>query len=108
MFVQLRKMTVKEGFADKVIERFSAEGIIEKQEGLIDVTVLEKNVRRGDEEVVVMIRWESEDHWKQWEKSDAHIAYHKANKGKPKPDYLISTEVSMYHVRAVKQGTYNQ
>lgn len=27
MFVQLRKMTVKEGFADKVIERFSAEGI---------------------------------------------------------------------------------
>ncbi|ASZ63571.1 heme-degrading oxygenase HmoA [Bacillus subtilis] len=108
MFVQLRKMTVKEGYADKVIERFSAEGIIEKQEGLIDVTVLEKNVRRGDEEVVVMIRWESEDHWKQWEKSDAHIAGHKANKGKPKPDYLISTEVSMYHVRAVKQGTYNQ
>ncbi|MBU8572123.1 heme-degrading oxygenase HmoA [Bacillus subtilis] len=108
MFVQLRKMTVKEGYADKVIERFSAEGIIEKQEGLIDVTVLEKNVRRGDEEVVVMIRWESEDHWKQWEKSDAHIAGHKANKGKPKPDYLISTEVSMYHVRAVKKGIYNQ
>ncbi|MCY8507957.1 heme-degrading oxygenase HmoA, partial [Bacillus atrophaeus] len=27
MFVQLRKMTVKEGHADKVIERFSAEGI---------------------------------------------------------------------------------
>lgn len=69
MFVQLRKMTVKEGHADKVIERFSAEGIIEKQEGLIDVTVLEKNVRRGDEEVVVMIRWHSEDHWKQWEKA---------------------------------------
>lgn len=69
MFVQLRKMTVKEGYADKVIERFSAEGIIEKQEGLIDVTVLEKNVRRGDEEVVVMIRWESEDRWKQWEKA---------------------------------------
>lgn len=69
MFVQLRKMTVKEGFADKVIERFSAEGIIEKQEGLIDVTVLEKNVRRGDEEVVVMIRWESKDRWKQWEKA---------------------------------------
>ncbi|AZV48659.1 antibiotic biosynthesis monooxygenase [Bacillus halotolerans] len=106
MFVQLRKMTVKEGHADKVIERFSAEGIIEKQEGLIDVTVLEKNVRRGDEEVVVMIRWQSEDHWKQWEKSDAHIAGHKANKGKPKPDYMISTEVSMYHVRAVKQGTH--
>lgn len=32
----------KEGHADKVIERFSSEGVIEKQEGLIDVTVLEK------------------------------------------------------------------
>ncbi len=41
MFVQI-KMTVKEGHADKVIERFSSEGVIEKQEGLIDVTVLEK------------------------------------------------------------------
>lgn len=69
MFVQIRKMTVKEGHADKVIERFSSEGVIEKQEGLIDVTVLEKKVRRGDEEVVVLIRWESEDHWKQWEKA---------------------------------------
>ncbi|MBJ7897832.1 heme-degrading oxygenase HmoA [Bacillus atrophaeus] len=104
MFVQLRKMTVKEGHADKVIERFSAEGIIEKQEGLIDVTVLEKKVRRGDEEVGVMIRWESEDHWKQWEKSDAHIAAHKANKGKAQPDYMLGTEVSMYHVKAVKKG----
>lgn len=37
-----QKMTVKEGHADKVIERFSSEGVIEKQEGLIDVTVLEK------------------------------------------------------------------
>lgn len=46
MFVQIRKMTVKEGHADKVIERFSSEGVIEKQEGLIDVTVLEKSPPR--------------------------------------------------------------
>lgn len=42
MFVQIRKMTVKEGHADKVIERFSSGGVIEKQEGLIDITVTGK------------------------------------------------------------------
>ena len=40
-----------------------------------------KKVRRGDQEVIVIIRWESEHHWKQWEKSEAHITAHKANLG---------------------------
>ena len=49
-----------------------------------------------------MIRWESEAYWKQWEKSDAHIAGHKANLGKPKPDYIVSSEGGLYEVKAVK------
>lgn len=64
-----------------------------------------KKVRRGDEEVIVMIRWESEDHWKQWEKSDAHIAGHKAKLGQPKPDYIVSSEGDKYEVVAVKGPT---
>ncbi|QOR67856.1 antibiotic biosynthesis monooxygenase [Cytobacillus suaedae] len=102
MFVQLRKTVVKEGYSDKVVQRFSGEGIIEKQEGFIDLSVMVKKVSRGDEEVVVMIRWESEDLWKQWEKSDAHIAGHKAKLGQPKPDYVISSEGEKYEVVAVK------
>lgn len=34
--------------------------------------------KREEVTVIVMIRWESEQHWKQWEKSDAHIAGHRA------------------------------
>ncbi|MEH7415104.1 antibiotic biosynthesis monooxygenase [Neobacillus drentensis] len=102
MFIQLRKITVAEGNAEKVIKQFSGEGMIEKQEGIIDVTVMEKKVRRGDEEVIVMIRWESEEYWKQWEKSDAHIANHKANLGKPKPEFILNTEVGKYEVKSVK------
>ncbi|MBT2757305.1 antibiotic biosynthesis monooxygenase [Mesobacillus foraminis] len=104
MFVQMRKTVVTEGNADQVVNRFSGEGIIEKQEGFIDLTVMVKKVRRGDEEVVVQIRWESEDHWKQWEKSDAHIAGHKAKLGQPKPDYIVSTEGGLYEVKAVKSA----
>ncbi|MBY0097143.1 antibiotic biosynthesis monooxygenase [Mesobacillus maritimus] len=102
MFVQMRKMIVTEGNSDKVVQRFGGEGLVEKQEGFIDTTVMVKKVRRGDEEVVIQTRWESEEHWKQWEKSDAHIAGHKAKLGKPKPEYIISSEGGLYEVKAVK------
>jgi len=102
MFVQMRKMVVAEGNSEKVVERFGGKGLIEQQEGFIDATVMVKKVRRGDEEVVVMIRWESEEYWKQWEKSEAHIAGHKAKLGKPKPDYIINSEGGLYEVKTVK------
>ena len=102
MFIQMRKITVTEGHADEVVKRFSGAGIIEQQEGFIDSTIMVKKVRRGDEEVVIQIRWESEQHWKQWEKSDVHIAGHKAKIGKPKPEYIIHSEGGLYEVKAVK------
>lgn len=64
---------------------------------------MSQKARQGEEEVMIMIRWESDAYWKQWEKSDAHLAGHKANRGKPKPDYLIRQEVSMYEVKATKR-----
>lgn len=102
MFVQMRKTVVTEGNAEKVVARFSGEGIIEKQPGFVDLTVMVKQVRKGDEEVVVLIRWESEADWKNWEKSPEHIAGHKAKLGQPKPDYIVSAEGSKYEVKAVK------
>lgn len=104
MFVQVRKTVVTEGNADKVVDRFSGEGLIEKQEGFVDLTVMVKKVQRGDEEVMVLVRWESEEHWKQWEKSDAHIAGHKANRGKPAPEYIVSVDVGAYHVASVRKA----
>jgi heme oxygenase (staphylobilin-producing) len=104
VFVQLRKITVTEGNADQVVKQFSQEGIIEKQDGFVDITGMEKKVQRGNEEVVVMVRWESEEDWKQWEKSEAHIASHKAKMGKPKPEYFVNIQVGKYEVKAVKKN----
>ena len=102
LFVQLRRISVAEGNAEQVIKKFSGKGMIEEQEGFIDLIIMEKQVRKGDEEVIVMIRWESEEYWKQWEKSEAHIANHKANLGKPKPEFILNTEVGKYEVKAIK------
>ena len=102
MFVQMKKFIVTEGNSDKMVERFSKKGILQEQEGFVEQTIMVKKVRRGDEEVIVQTKWESEEKWKQWEKSDAHIAGHKARLGKPKPEHIISSEGSVYEVKVVK------
>ncbi len=104
MFVQVKKITVTEGSSAQVVDRFSKPGIIEEQEGFVDATVMVKKVRRGEEEVMVQIRWKSEEYWKQWEKSEAHIAGHKANRGKPNPEYIVNSEGGLYNVVNVKEA----
>ncbi|PZD96428.1 antibiotic biosynthesis monooxygenase [Paenibacillus sambharensis] len=104
MFVQTRSIVVEKGFADQVVERFSSEGAIDAMEGLVDRTVMVNRSSKEQEEVLVMIRWESEEAWKNWEKSDAHIQGHRDNRGKPKPEFIISSSVNMYNVKTVRPG----
>lgn len=105
MLIQTRTIVVEQGKADLVVERFSQAGPMDAMEGLIDKTVMVNRKKQDDqEEVVVMIRWRSVEDWKNWEKSDAHIQGHRQNNGKPKPEYVLSTTVNMYEVKALKEG----
>ena len=66
MFVQMRKWTVTEGNSEKVLERFRRKpdqgpSLLEQREGFIGREILVKNVRRGEEEVIMIVRWESEE-----------------------------------------------
>ncbi|WP_417898764.1 antibiotic biosynthesis monooxygenase [Bacillus haimaensis] len=103
MFIQLKTIKVKEGHADKMVERFAGEGIIEEQPGFLEMNVLKKKQRSGDEEVIVMIRWESEEAWKAWETSEVHLAGHRANRGVPKPGFILDSRQDVYHVQGQKQ-----
>lgn len=100
MLVQMRRFTVTEGNTHQLVEKFTTQKApVEGREGFIDKTVLQKKVRRGEEEVIVVIRWESEDAWKAWEKSPEHIAGHRNNKGKERPEFIINVDVAMYEVK---------
>ena len=99
MFVQMRKTIVTEGSADQGAKRFNREGLVEKQEGFVDLTVMVKKVQSGEEEVIVMIRWESEEYWQRWEKSDAYLANLKVLRAKPMPEYIVSAETGFYEVK---------
>lgn len=98
MFVEMKTITVKEGFAQAVAERFSKPGAVEQMPGFVDLSVMAKKARHGEEQVLVMIRWESEEAWKAWEKSDVHIQGHRQSAKQGRPDYIISSSHDSYQV----------
>lgn len=105
MLIQTRTIVVQKGNADKVVERFSKEGVLDEREGLIDISVMvNKSKKLEHDEVVVLIRWESEDAWKAWEKSPEHIQGHRNSRGQQPPEYVVSTTVNMYEVPKVRPG----
>ncbi|WP_042169288.1 antibiotic biosynthesis monooxygenase [Paenibacillus gorillae] len=99
MLIQTRTITVHPGNADKVVERFSQPGPLDGREGLIDRTIMVNKWNTEQEEIVVIIRWESEDAWKSWEKSPEHIQGHRDRRGETQPEYIIDTVVNMYEVK---------
>lgn len=101
MLVQTRTIVVEKGNADKVLERFGKESPVDRMEGLIDRTVMVNKRTKEHDEVLVMIRWESEEAWKNWEKSDVHIQGHREKRNTPTPEYVISSSVNMYEVKYV-------
>ncbi|MNE96447.1 Heme-degrading monooxygenase HmoA [compost metagenome] len=76
--------------------------------GLIDISIALNKKGKDNEEVLLLIRWESEDAWKNWEKSDAHIQGHRDSRGQEKPAYILSTTVNMYEVQKVKEGKVSE
>ncbi|MBM6618944.1 antibiotic biosynthesis monooxygenase family protein [Bacillus suaedaesalsae] len=104
MFLQLKSFKVTEGHADKMVERFAGRGVIEEQPGFIDLSVFKKKQRRGDEEVIVLVRWESEENWKAWETSEIHLQGHRENQGKPGPAYILEGNQQVYNM--LGQKTY--
>lgn len=104
MFIQTRSIVVEQGNSDKVIEKFSAPGVLEEMPGLIDISVALNKKGKESEEVLILIRWESEEAWKNWEKSDAHLQGHRNSRGQEKPAFILSTTVNMYEVQKIKEG----
>lgn len=102
LFIQLKTIRVETGHADSMIERFAGEGIIEQQPGFIDLSILQKKRTRGEEEVIILIRWESEQDWKTWETSDIHLAGHRARRGQPAPSFILGSDQQYYEVLGQK------
>jgi len=106
MLLQIRTITVKKGFAKEVIAASSKRNMLQDKKGFIDRTIYlsRRPKEKGTEEVVVIVRWESVEDWKNWEKSPEHIAGHRAKKDKEKPEYILG--VSMQMIETVDVDAY--
>ncbi|SDD12645.1 heme oxygenase (staphylobilin-producing) [Paenibacillus sp. UNCCL117] len=102
MWVEALTIVVQEGFSDQVVHRFSQEAAVEKAPGFVDLSILVKKARKGEEEIIVMIRWESEEAWKQWEVSEPHLEGHRREREHGKPEFVLRSSSSVYAVKAVK------
>lgn len=103
MMMEIKTIVVQEGFADNIIKKFSEPGVVEEAPGFVDLSIMVQKARKGEEEVVVMIRWESKEMWKQWELSEPHLEGHRQSRGKQRPEYIISSKSGHYELKAVKE-----
>ena len=101
MFIEMKTIVVKEGFGDKIVEKFSGKSKIQELDGFVEMSVMRRVRKSEEEEVIVEIRWESQEAFTAWKKSDAHKAGH-SNKGNEKAEYIISGKSDMYNVETVK------
>ncbi len=105
MFIETKKFTVKKGYAENIINKFSrprnedSTNERKKPQGLVDVTIMQKLRKEEHEEVIVMFRWESQEDHKNFKLSDAHKEGHKSKD--EKPDFIINVSVDMYDVKHI-------
>lgn len=95
MFAEIKRFTVKKGFADQIMNKFQGSKAVEAMEGFVDLSVM-KSIKNADtEEVMVELRWENQEAYKNWKKSDTHKAGHTGGQ-KEKPEYMLDVKLELY------------
>jgi heme-degrading monooxygenase HmoA len=68
----VNRLPVKEGMADRVVERFAGgRGFVQQFPGFVNMEVL-----RSEEEVVVITRWEDKEAFDSWVQSEQFAKVH--------------------------------
>lgn len=93
------KITKDNGY--KLINRFDKVGKVEEMEGFLGLEVLLTDNTSDYDEVTISTRWESNEAFKAWTKSDAFKEAHSRDRG-GQPEYIISNKISFYNVKIVR------
>ncbi|WP_281508174.1 antibiotic biosynthesis monooxygenase family protein [Paenibacillus cellulosilyticus] len=102
----MRTMIVELGHSDSIIERWGSPGPQDQMPGFVDVSVLlNRKYSADEEEVVIITRWDSEEAWKGWEKSDVHIQMHRQGRTQQRPSFIKDIKVKLYHQKAARNGS---
>ena len=79
MIAVVNRLPVKEGMADEVVERFAnGRGFVQEFPGFLSMEVLRSE---GEEEVIVITRWEDKEAFDSWVHSDKFKLAHAKGSG---------------------------
>lgn len=92
MFFQIKTFEMTANTGRTLAENFSKSSLITQQPGFVNREVGLKESASQDE-VIILIIWESEEYFKQWVKSDAHLSGHK---NRPKNENILKSSTAFY------------
>ncbi len=95
MFVEMKNIVTKPGFGQMQAEKFTKGSIVSEQEGFVKLEAGYQTYPDRDD-VLVLIYWNSFDDYRNWKKSDAHLAGHKNQKGTP--EHILERSSRSYNL----------
>jgi len=100
MYIVTNTTKIKKDEGYKLINRFDKVGKIEMMEGFLGLEVFSTKKLKDFDQVSVVTRWESEEYFSAWMKSDAFKWAHQYDGGKP--EYILSNQVSHYELEVTR------
>ena len=92
---------MKKGYADQVVEKFEKRGEVLGFAGFLGIEIMVTEQNKDYEDVPILTRWESKDHFMNWVKSDVFKKVH--TKENIRPDFILGNKVVKYKVKLSKQ-----
>ena len=92
---------MKKGYADQVVEKFEKRGEVLGFAGFLGIEIMVTEQNKDYEDVPILTRWESKDHFMNWVKSDVFKKVH--TKENIRPDFILGNKVVKYEVKLSKQ-----
>jgi len=92
---------VKKGYADQGVEKFEKRGEVLGFAGFLGIEIMVTEQNKDYEDVPILTRWESKDHFMNWVKSDVFKKVH--TKENIRPDFILGNKVVKYKVKLSKQ-----
>lgn len=104
MYIVTNITKIKKGEGHKLIQRFDKVGKVETMEGFLGLEVLSSKKLEEYDEVSIVTRWDSEEAFTGWTKSDAFKESHNHQGGKP--DYILSNKTAYQEVEVTRNPIF--
>ncbi len=100
MYIVTNSVKIKKDKGHKLVERFNKAGEVETMPGFLGLEVSVTEKVKDYDEVNIVTKWDTEESFKNWVKSDVFKKAHAHRGGRP--DYIIQNTISYHNVKVIR------